>query len=154
VNASQETLRAPSPPPAHVRLRDGMRRTDNWIQLFKFLCVGGTGYALNLAVFTLLVTVFSVHHIVAATIAFIVAVLNNFWMNRHWTFGAGDGHAGFQAARFFVVSVTAFLFSLGVLELLVSVFGAPKVLAQAISLAAATPLNFLGNKMWSFGPGR
>jgi dolichol-phosphate mannosyltransferase len=137
-----------------VRLRDGMRRTDNWIQLFKFLCVGGTGYALNLAVFTLLVTVFSVHHIVAATIAFIVAVLNNFWLNRHWTFGAGDGHAGFQAARFFVVSVTAFLFSLGVLELLVSAFGAPKVLAQAISLAAATPLNFLGNKMWSFGPGR
>lgn len=154
MNASQETLRAPSPPPPHVRLRDGMRRIDNWIQLFKFLCVGGTGYALNLAVFTLLVTVLGVHHIVAATIAFIVAVLNNFWLNRHWTFAAGDGHAGFQAARFFVVSVTAFLFSLGVLELLVSAFGAPKVLAQAISLAAATPLNFLGNKMWSFGPGR
>ena len=131
-----------------------MRRTDNWIQLFKFLCVGGTGYALNLVVFTLLVPAFGVHPIVAATIAFIVAVLNNFWLNRHWTFGAGDGHAGFQAARFFVVSVTAFLFSLGVLELLVSAFGAPKVLAQAISLAAATPLNFLGNKMWSFGPGR
>jgi putative flippase GtrA len=50
--------------------------------------------------------------------------------------------------------VVAFLFSLGVLELLVSVAGTPKVLAQAISLALATPLNFLGNKMWSFGQGR
>jgi dolichol-phosphate mannosyltransferase len=48
----------------------------------------------------------------------------------------------------------AFLFSLAVLQLLVGVVGAPKVLSQAISLAAATPLNFLGNKMWSFGQGR
>ncbi len=45
--------------------------------------------------------------------------INNFWLNRHWTFAARDGHAGFQAARFFTVSVVAFLFSLAVLELLV-----------------------------------
>jgi dolichol-phosphate mannosyltransferase len=94
-----------------------------------------------------------VHHIVAATVAFLVAVTNNFWWNRHWTFGARDGHAGFQAARFFTVSVLAFLFSLGMLQLLIS-GGAAKVAAQAISIAAATPLNFLGNKMWSFGQGR
>ena len=48
----------------------------------------------------------------------------------------------------------AFLFSLAVLELLVTSLGAPKVLAQAISLILATPLNFVGNKMWSFGQGR
>ena len=143
-----------TPPRVHTRVRHGMRNTENWIQLFKFLCVGGTGYALNLAVFSLLAVVFDVHHLVAATIAFIVAVLNNFWLNRHWTFGASEGHAGFQAARFFAVSLVAFLFSLGVLQLLVVTVGAPKVLAQAVSLAAATPLNFLGNKMWSFGQGR
>jgi dolichol-phosphate mannosyltransferase len=131
-----------------------MRKTDNWIQLFKFACVGGTGTVLNLAVFTLLAVGFGVHHLVAATIAFLVAVTNNFWLNRHWTFGAKDGHAGFQAARFFTVSVFAFAIQLGVLELLVSNLGAPKVLAQAVSLVVATPFNFLGNKMWSFGQGR
>ena len=26
-----------------------------------------------------------------------------------------------------------------------------KVLAQAIAILAATPLNFIGNKLWSFG---
>jgi dolichol-phosphate mannosyltransferase len=124
------------------------------VQLAKFLAVGGTGYAINLLVFSLLAVGLNVHHLAAATIAFLVAVTNNFWLNRHWTFAAGDGHAGFQAARFFTVSVLAFFFSLAVLELLVSGFGMPKVLAQAVSLAAATPLNFLGNKMWSFGQGR
>jgi len=152
MNATEQTL-APRPR-MHTRVRDGMRSTHNWIQLFKFICVGGTGYAINLAVFALLAVALDVHHLVAATVAFIVAVSNNFWLNRHWTFGARDGHAGFQAARFFAVSVVAFLFSLGVLELLVSAAGAPKVLAQAISLVVATPLNFLGNKMWSFGQGR
>jgi len=30
------------------------------------------------------------------------------------------------------------------------VAGLPELLAQAISIVAATPLNFIGNKMWSF----
>jgi putative flippase GtrA len=145
---------ASQPVRAHVRIGHGLRKTHNWVQLAKFCLVGGTGYALNIAVFALLAVVFDVHHIVAATVAFLVAVMNNFWLNRHWTFGARDGHAGFQAVRFFAVSAAAFLFSLGMLELLISGFGVPKVAAQAISIAAAMPLNFLGNKMWSFGQGR
>jgi putative flippase GtrA len=149
----EDTVAAP-PPRAHVRIGAGLRKTHNWVQLGKFCLVGGTGYALNLAVFTLLAVVLDVHHIAAATAAFLVALTNNFWWNRHWTFKARDGHAGFQAMRFFVVSVLAFLFSLAMLELLISGLGVPKVLAQAISIAAATPLNFLGNKMWSFGQGR
>ena len=153
MNVTEETLTA-QPPRVHTRLRHGVRKLHNWIQLFKFVCVGGSGYALNLLVFTLLAVGLDVHHLVAATIAFIVAVNNNFWLNRHWTFAARDGHAGFQAARFFAVSVGAFLFSLGVLEFLVSVLDVPKVLSQALSVAAATPLNFVGNKMWSFGQGR
>jgi len=152
MNATEQTL---SPRPRmHIRVRDGMRSTHNWIQLFKFAVVGGTGTVLNLAVFTLLAVGLDVHHLVAATIAFLVAVTNNFWLNRHWTFGAKDGHAGFQAARFFTVSVFAFAIQLGVLELLVSGLGTPKVAAQAVSLVVATPFNFLGNKMWSFGQGR
>jgi dolichol-phosphate mannosyltransferase len=121
------------------------------VQLGKFLLVGLSGYVLNLAVFTFALKVLSVHHIAAATIAFAVAVSNNFWWNRHWTFGARDGHAGFQAARFFAVSAVVFLFALGVSQLLVSTTEIPDVVAQAISIVVATPLNFVGNKMWSFG---
>jgi|SRR5690348_13645003 len=149
----EDTVAAPPVRP-HARVGAGLRKPHNWVQLGKFCLVGGTGYALNIAVFALLTVQFNVHHIAAATIAFLVAVTNNFWLNRHWTFSARDGHAGFQAVRFFAVSVLAFLFSLGMLELLISGFGVPKVAAQAISIAAATPLNFLGNKMWSFGRGR
>jgi putative flippase GtrA len=134
----------------HVRVRAGLRRPHNWVQLLKFCAVGASGYAVNLAVFYVCVELLGFHHLVGATVAFIIAVTNNFWWNRHWTFRAGSGRAGFQAARFFTVSITAFLFAATVLELLVSVAGVPELAAQAISIAVATPLNFIGNKMWSF----
>jgi putative flippase GtrA len=134
----------------HHRVRLGLRKPHNWVQLAKFLVVGLSGYVVNLAVFTFSLKVFAVHHIAAATIAFGVAVMNNFWWNRHWTFGARGGHAGFQAARFFTVSVFAFLIQIALLELLITAAGLPKVAAQALSLLLATPVNFIGNKLWSF----
>jgi putative flippase GtrA len=151
----ETTLQAPTPtpPPVHVRVRHGLRRPHNWIQLVKFAAVGGAGYAVNIAVYALVHEVIGIGHLRSATVAFLVAVINNFWLNRHWTFGAREGHAGFQAARFFAISVAAFFFALAVSQTLVSTTDLPDVVAQAISIVVATPLNFVGNKMWSFGRG-
>ncbi|HEY4280236.1 MAG TPA: GtrA family protein [Conexibacter sp.] len=138
-------------PPLHHRVRHGLRRPHNWFQLIRFGVVGASGYAVNLVVFALAVHGLGVGYQVAAVLGFIVSVLNNFWWNRHWTFGARDGHAGFQAMRFFVVSIGAFVVSYVILTALVEAAGLPQVLAQAIALVAATPANFLGQKLWSFG---
>ena len=123
----------------------------HWVQLFKFGVVGGSGYVINLAVFAVLNEALTVHHILSAVGAFCVAVTNNFLWNRHWTFRATDGHPGFQAARFLTVSVLALGVNLTLLYLLVDVAGAPELPSQAISVAAAMPFNFIGNKLWTFG---
>jgi putative flippase GtrA len=132
------------------RIGRGTRSPANWVQLVKFGIVGGSGYVVNLTVFAGLVEGLDVHHIPAAVAAFCVAVTNNFWWNRHWTFGAGTGHAGFQAARFFTVSMFALGINLVVLELLINPGGLGKLLAQAIAVAVAMPFNFVGNKLWTF----
>jgi putative flippase GtrA len=135
----------------HTRLLHGMRRPANWLQLIRFGFVGGTGFVVNLAVYALLVHALSVPYQVAAVAAWLVAVLNNFVLNRHWTFDASAGRVHFQAIRFFIVSLAAFVFvNLVLLTLLVEDAGLAKVPAQALAIAAATPLNFLGNKLWSF----
>jgi dolichol-phosphate mannosyltransferase len=133
------------------RIHLGTRKPDNWVQLFKFGLVGATGYAVNLAVFALLTQALDVHHIAAAIGAFCVAVSNNFVWNRHWTFQARAGHPGFQAARFFAVSVAGLGFNLLVLELLISSVGLDEVPSQAIAVALSMPVNFVGNKLWTFG---
>ena len=131
------------------RVSAGVRVVDNWWQFARFGAVGASGYVVNLLVFWIAVHPLGLDHRVGATLAFVVAVSNNFYWNRHWTFEAGAGHAGFQAARFFAVSIGAFLFSLLVLELLVQA-GVPELAAQAIAIVCATPVNFVGNRLWSF----
>jgi putative flippase GtrA len=159
----EDTATAPIPAPTHsaqeppdrihTRVRHGMKRPHNWFQLVKFCIVGGSGFVVNVSVFFVVNHLLGVHHIAAATLAFVLALFNNFWWNRHWTFGkhgAREHHAGFQAARFLTVSVAAFLVALAILQLLVSNTSLPATIAQAISIVAATPLNFVGNKMWTF----
>jgi putative flippase GtrA len=132
------------------RLGAAARRPASWWQLIKFGLVGGSGYLVNLGVFALLSSNLGAHHLIAAIGAFCVAVSSNFFWNRHWTFAAGDGHAGFQAARFFAVSVTALLINLTVLEALVGGTSLGDLPAQAIAVAVAMPFSFLGNKLWTF----
>ena len=136
--------------PLSTRVRSGMRRPGNWLEFLRFGVVGASGVVVNLAMFTTAVHVLGVNFRIAAVLAFLLGVTNNFFWNRHWTFAARDGHAGFQAARFLVVSVAAFGVNFAVLEVLVVVAELPEVPAQAIALAVATPCNFLGNKLWSF----
>ncbi len=137
----------------HVRLIHGMRRPANWLQLVRFGLVGGVGFVVNIAVYALFVHPIGVDYHVAAVAAWLVAVLNNFVLNRHWTFDAREGRMHFQALRFVLVSALAFVVSLVLLTLLVEDAGMAKVAAQAVAVAAATPLNFLGNKLWSFRAG-
>lgn len=132
------------------RVRAAARRPDRWWQLVKFGLVGASGYLINLAVFSVLSDSLGLHHIAAAIGAFCVALANNFLWNRHWTFESGDGHAGFQAARFLAVSLGALAINLVVLELLVSGASMGNLPAQAIAVAVAMPFNFLGNKLWTF----
>lgn len=134
------------------RVRLASRRPANWIQLFKFGVVGASGYVVNLVVFAALVEGADFGHIPAAVVAFLVAVTNNFLWNRHWTFraDAAGGHPAHQGARFLVVSLIAFAVNLVLLEVLVSAVGIHEIAAQAIAVAISMPVNFIGNKLWTF----
>jgi putative flippase GtrA len=131
------------------RIGRGTLKPGNWLQLMQFGVVGVSGYLINLAVFAVVNGALDIHYIAAAIVAFCVAVTSNFWWNRHWTFDAKQGHAGFQAARFFTVSVLALVINLIALKLLVG-GGMSELPAQAISVAIAMPFNFVGNKLWTF----
>jgi putative flippase GtrA len=127
-----------------------LRRRHNWEQLVKFCIVGASGYVVNLAVFSLLVEVFGIHYLPAAVCSFLVAVTNNYFWNRHWTFHHQRGHVAYQGMRFLVVSTLALGANLLVLHLLVTA-GLGKIPAQAVAIVLVTPINFVGNKLWSFG---
>ena len=129
------------------RTTAALRARHNWVQLAKFGIVGATGYVINLAVFAALLD-WGAH--VAAAISFVVAAASNYWWNRHWTFVKEKSHIALQGARFFVVSLAAFAVNQLWLVVFIDLLHWRKVVSQAIAIVLVTPLNFLGNKLWSF----
>jgi putative flippase GtrA len=121
----------------------------NWKQLGKFCVVGALGYLINLAVYDALLHA-GLHYLLAATCSFLVAVTSNYTWNRLWTFREQRGHFGIQGMRFFLVSLAALGANLVLLHVLVVYGGLGRLLAQAIAIVLVTPLNFVGNKLWSF----
>jgi len=117
--------------------------------LVKFGIVGGSGYMVNLIAFDV-ASHLGADHLVAATVAFLAAVGNNFHWNRRWTFSHVTEAVHRQARRFLIVSTVSFFFSLGILELLVEGAGMNTLLAQAIAIACAMPFAFVANRVWTF----
>ena len=160
-----------------------VQQRHNWLLLFRFGLVGGTGVIVNLVVFGLLTnftvapnsvfldlpaTSFNVRwYHVFSTIAFLVANVWNFQLNRRWTF-ASDGHASWwgEYGPFLAVGLVGQLINLLILTSLVhpgsflslprDVFDGSSVLrdrflwAQLIAVAVVTPLSFVLNKIWTF----
>jgi putative flippase GtrA len=132
-----------------TRAGRALSKPHNWVQLAKFSIVGLSGYVVNLAVYTALLMGAGFHYALAATCSFVVAVTNNYIWNRLWTFHAQRGHVGWQGLRFLIVAVIAYGVNLLLLSALIG-FGVDKILSQAIAIVLVTPLNFVGNKLWSF----
>ena len=132
-----------------ARAHAALRRPATWVQLATVCAVGVSGSVVNLAVYAALLHGLDIHYLLAAVGSFLVAVTNNYTWNRLWTFRHQRGHVAYQGLRFLVVSTLALAANLVVLFVLVTL-GLDEVIAQAIAIALVTPVNFAGNKLWSF----
>lgn len=136
-NIAENTLEA--------RIRRAVR------QFIKYCLVGAIGLFVNLIVYSLLVKGAHFHYLAGATMSFIVAVTNNFILNKYWTFGNPQGGMFMQAGRFLIISGTSLVLNLMILRLLIEDLNLDnKIVAQVIAISLVTVFNFTGNKMWSF----
>ncbi len=110
--------------------------------------VGASGYAVNLAVFSI-VLYMGLHYIPAAIVAFGIAWMNNFLLNRYWTFRAHAEAMVGQGIRYLLVSLAALSTNLVILFVLVDA-GMGETLSQAIAIVLVTPLSYLLSRRWSF----
>jgi dolichol-phosphate mannosyltransferase len=138
--------------PERGRAGRAIRARHNWVELAKFCIVGGSGFVVNIVVFSLLLHV-GLHYIPAAVVSFLVAVTNNYTWNRLWTFRHHGGRVVYQGPRFLIVSLCALIANLVILTGLVAI-ALEEHFAQAVAIVLVTPLNFVGNKLWSFASGR
>jgi putative flippase GtrA len=160
-----------------------VRHRHNWVLLFRFGAVGLSGVLVNMltlivvkklgpdeheAIFALGGTEYHVRwYHVYSTIAFLVANLWNFQLNRTWTFRTSR-HARWlrEYLPFLTIGLLAQLVGLVLLTLLMhpsSALHLPETVfdnstgfrtrlywAQLIVIAVTTPVSFVLNKVWTF----
>lgn len=136
---------------ATARTVAALRKPHNWVQLAKFGVVGASGFVINLAIYKTLLGI-GAHK--AAAVSFVVSAASNYWWNRHWTFAGQKGSFALQGMRFYVVSIVAFAVNQLWLALFLDLLGWGKLVSEALAILLVTPLNFLGNKLWSFRTAR
>jgi putative flippase GtrA len=142
-------------PGARRVLPQRLRRSGR--QFVKFALVGGSGTIVNLVVLKLTLLVWGVLppsqtfavELAASGFAFCVAVVNNYLLNRWWTFRS-CGPIRLEFGKFFTVS----LIGLGMNAVFFTLFrryvGLEVLWSQLFAIACVLPFNFTANKLWSF----
>lgn len=162
-----------------------VRHRHNWLQFLKFGVVGGSGVLVNLLVtvianrlfphyqgvaIDLPFTEFNIrwYHVITS-LAFLVANVWNFQLNRSWTFKSGK-HAGWFTEFFPFLATGLVAYAVGqTLITLMLKQGSPLELQQwvpalddstgfrtalywanLIQIVITMPINFVVNKLWTF----
>lgn len=112
--------------------------------------MGTANFLIIMAVSWLLMHLFSINFYVANIVAYVLALVNNFYWNRIWVFRSTEGRMGRQALMFLAAYGIAYLVQLGVIAVLVQWVGVNKDLANFIGLFPFGATNFLLNKFFAF----
>ena len=122
-------------------------------QFLQFAVVGGLGTVTNLAIFFVSVDLLGFPALGGATLAFAVAVTQNYVLNEVWTFQR-DGQrqlAGRRFGKFVFFSLLALGINLAVLQWLIQHYTFPLlVIPQAAGIGAATLFNFGASRLVTF----
>jgi putative flippase GtrA len=134
-------------------MRQGWRATG--LRWLKFNLVGGIGIVVQLLVLFFLKTGFGLNYLIATGLAVEGAVVHNFLWHERFTW---PGRASGVWTRFLKFNLTAGAFSIAgnliMMSLLVSLGRLNYLLANAISIAACSVLNFLVSDRFVFAESR
>jgi dolichol-phosphate mannosyltransferase len=122
-------------------------------QLLRFCLVGAAGTVVNLSVFTLGVRWLGADPNIAATVAFVVAVTENFALNRIWTFRRETAAIAREGAwiKYVLVNLLGFGINLLVLNAVLLIWGSERgMLGQALGIMAGMASNFAMSRHFVF----
>ena len=117
----------------------------------KYTLVSFIGGALNLAILYSLTEFLGIYYIISAVIGFIVGGVNNFTLDKVWTFKENLKDKYFKEYFYFLsVSIFSYALSILILYLLTEFAGIFYIFSQAIAMIAGGGLNFVFNKIYTF----
>jgi putative flippase GtrA len=139
------------------------------IRFFRFALVGITGAVVDFGVSNLLIKLFNTRLLIAGSISFIAAIINNFILNRYWTYpDSRSKPVSQQLAQFAVISIMGLGIRIPILyfvepwmEFLAERYNLERLLlldakttSDNLTLAIAVVVvmfwNFFANRYWTY----
>jgi putative flippase GtrA len=129
-----------------------------YLEFFKFSVVGLTGTAVDFGIYAILTRLAGFYFLHATAISVFIAIINNFLLNKYWTFKKGQsGRGGSEYVKFFIVSIINYFINIGITFVIVkyshgeAIFGTYNdFFAKVVAIAIVLFSNYFGNKMWTF----
>ncbi|MBN2387540.1 MAG: GtrA family protein [Anaerolineales bacterium] len=136
-----------------------LRKTPELTRFLRFLAVGALGTLLDFGLLTTLKRA-GVPTLAANTLSFSAGVINNFVLNRRWTFGdAPQSRWTAQFVPFALVSLVGLVLNSGIVLLLEVPFGTllggsewGYLPAKALATGVVVFWNYCANRLWTFRP--
>ena len=122
----------------------------NKIERFiKFSIVGGIGAIIDFSVLILFVEVFSFQILIANTISFLIALVNNFLLNKYWTWNNKNSRYIKQFIKYIFISVIGFILNTILMWLLMQL-GLWYIGIKIVIITIVSLWNFFVNNFWTF----
>ena len=109
--------------------------------LLRFCVVGGVVAVFDLGL--IWIFVHAMPRLAAVAVAYLLAVVLHFWLNRWWVFAAADVPAARQLPQYILAVVACWLCTVGVAALALATFTDNVFVAKAAAIPCATLLGFV-----------
>ena len=119
-------------------------------KFFKFGVVGFTGLLVDFGITWLLKERLKLNAYLASSTGFTCAVINNFLLNRIWTFENHDPEVAVQFGKFAVVSAVGLVLNNSIIYLLKERFGFNFYVAKLVATAVVLLWIFWANMQFTF----
>ena len=142
------------------------RKRQEAKRFIKFATVGAAGAVTDFAILNLLIQVAGFQEWQANAVSFTVAVIQNFFLNRRWTFPESqERHAGKQLGQFTLVSVIGLALNMAVFLAFHHTFEAQWIalvgdqhmgftlsynVAKLLAIGVVLFWNFAANRLWTY----
>ncbi len=119
-------------------------------KFFKYAIVGSLGTFVDLGSLYLLVEYGRIPVITASVASFFLAVINNFILNKIWTFESKSRNYRKLFIKFLIVSTVGLVLTVSCMYIFVNIAGIWYMFAKVMTSLIVLSWNFLGNKFWTF----
>ncbi len=120
-------------------------------QFFKFAIVGAIGTLVNILVLYIFTEFFKVFYIISEIFAFFSSSVNNYLLDKYWTFQEDLKEKIVpKYFQFVIISLISLTVNLSILYIAVEYFNYWYVFAEVGAILIVFLINFVGNKLWTF----